>query len=101
MLAPQGQFGVIDDPKVLDAKVLKRKSASLHWEFMFARPCLARRTSSSSNRLLNHVSEMVDAGRIRTTLTGTMGTINAANLKKAHALIESGRARGKVVLEGF
>jgi hypothetical protein len=29
------------------------------------------------------------------------GPINAANLRRAHALIESGRARGKIVLEGF
>jgi NADPH2:quinone reductase len=38
---------------------------------------------------------------IRTTAAETLGTINAANLKKAHALIESGRARGKLVLQGF
>jgi hypothetical protein len=30
-----------------------------------------------------------------------MGTINAANLRRAHAFIESGAASGKVVLEGF
>jgi NADPH:quinone reductase len=27
--------------------------------------------------------------------------INTANLKRVRALIESGRARGKIVLEGF
>jgi len=30
-----------------------------------------------------------------------LGTINAANLKRAHALIESGQSRGKIVLEGW
>ena len=39
--------------------------------------------------------------RIRTTLGETFGTINAANLKRAHALIETGKAKGKIVLEGF
>ena len=34
-------------------------------------------------------------------MTQNLGTINAANLKKAHALIESGTSIGKVVLEGF
>ncbi len=29
------------------------------------------------------------------------GRINAENLKRAHALIESGKAKGKIVLEGF
>jgi NADPH2:quinone reductase len=27
--------------------------------------------------------------------------INAANLKKAHALVERGKSHGKIVLEGF
>ena len=38
---------------------------------------------------------------LRTTLAGSFGQINAANLKRAHALIESGRAKGKITLEGF
>jgi NADPH:quinone reductase-like Zn-dependent oxidoreductase len=51
--------------------------------------------------LLAEVAELVDAGRIRTTANAGFGQINAANLRKAHALIESGKAQGKVVLEGF
>jgi NADPH2:quinone reductase len=51
--------------------------------------------------MLNKVSELVDAGKIRTTLSETIGTINAANLKKAHAMVESGRMKGKAVLAGF
>jgi NADPH2:quinone reductase len=101
VLAPQGKFGLIDDPKSIDAKPLKRKAASLHWEFMFARPVYETPDILEQHRLLNKVSELVDAGVIRTTASDVMGTINAANLKKAHALIESGRARGKVVLAGF
>ena len=48
-----------------------------------------------------HVARLVDAGRIKTTLGETYGRINAANLRRAHALIESGKAKGKIVLEGF
>jgi NADPH2:quinone reductase len=101
VLAPQGKFGVIDDPESLDAKPLKRKSASLHWEFMFARSLFQTPDILEQHRLLNEVANLVDAGVIRTTVAETLGTINAANLKKAHGLIESGRARGKFVLEGF
>jgi NADPH2:quinone reductase len=101
VLAPQGKIGVIDDPKTIDAKPLKRKAASLHWEFMFARPVFETHDILAQHLLLNEVSELVDAGLIRTTASDVLGTINAANLKKAHALIESGRARGKLVLEGF
>lgn len=101
VLAPQGKFGLIDDPKVLDAKPLKRKAASLHWEFMFARPVFGTPDMLAQHALLNEVSELVDVGVIRTTLASTLGVINAENLKKAHVLLESGRSRGKVVLEGF
>jgi zinc-binding alcohol dehydrogenase family protein len=101
VLAPQGKLGVIDDPKSLDAKPLKRKSASLHWEFMFARSLFGTPDMLEQHRLLNQVADLVDAAVIRTTFSDTLGIINAANLRKAHALIESGRARGKLVLEGF
>ena len=50
---------------------------------------------------LNATDRLVDAGRIRTTAGERFGTINAANLRRAHALVESGRAQGKVVLQGF
>jgi NADPH:quinone reductase len=101
VLAPQGKLGVIDDPKSIDPKLLKDKSASLHWEFMFARSLFNTPDILAQHQLLNKVAELVEAGKIRTTLAETAGTINAPNLRKAHALIESGRAKGKLVLEGF
>ncbi|MGE3151219.1 MAG: zinc-binding alcohol dehydrogenase family protein [Nitrospiraceae bacterium] len=100
-LAPQGKVGLIDDPQTLDATLLKRKSASLHWEFMFARPVYQTPDMSAQHMLLDEVADLVDAGVLRTTLAETLGTINAVNLKKAHALIETGRTRGKLVLTGF
>jgi hypothetical protein len=47
------------------------------------------------------ISERYLDQKIRTTFAESFGAINAANLKKTHALIESGRSRGKIVLEGF
>jgi zinc-binding alcohol dehydrogenase family protein len=101
LLAPQGKFGVIDGPKTLDAMLLKTKCASLHWEFMFARSMFETADMSAQHLLLNEMADLVDAGIIRTTADTTLGIINAANLRKAHALIESGKAKGKLVLEGF
>lgn len=101
LIAPQGRFGLIDDPKQLDALPLKRKSISLHWELMFTRSLFATADIEKQNALLNGVSELVDAGKIRSTLNENFGTINAANLRRAHALIESGKAKGKIVLSGF
>ncbi|WP_077001745.1 zinc-binding alcohol dehydrogenase family protein [Variovorax sp. KK3] len=100
-LRPQGQLAVIDDAPVLDAMPLKGKSISLHWELMFTRSKFETADMARQGELLAEVAALVDAGRIRTTANAGFGTINAANLRKAHALIESGKAQGKVVLAGF
>ena len=68
---------------------------------MFTRPVFETSDMLAQHKLLNEISGLVDAGVIRTTLAETLGKINATNLKKAHALIESGRTRGKLVLAGF
>jgi len=100
-IAPQGRFGLIDDPATLDVMPFKRKAVSTHWELMFTRPLFQTPDMIEQHNLLNAVSQLVDDGNIRTTLAETVGTINAENLRKAHAQIESGRTRGKLVLEGF
>lgn len=101
LLAAQGRFGLIDDPPACDISPFKRKSASVHWEFMFTRPMFATSDILAQAELLDQVSQMVDAGTLRTTLTETLSPINAENLRRVHALIESGRARGKIVLQGW
>lgn len=100
-LEPQGRFGLIDDPKPIDIGRLKQKSVSLHWESMFTRAVFETPDMIEQQRLLNQVAALVDEGRLRSTIADHFGTINAANLKRAHALLESGKSRGKIVLEGF
>ncbi|WP_252274289.1 zinc-binding alcohol dehydrogenase family protein [Pseudomonas subflava] len=100
-LAPQGKLALIDDPAQLDVAKLKRKSLSLHWEFMYTRSLFQTDDMIEQHRLLNRVSQLIDDGVLKTTLGEHFGRIDAANLKRAHALLESGKARGKIVLEGF
>ncbi|MCQ4163870.1 zinc-binding alcohol dehydrogenase family protein [Tahibacter harae] len=101
-LRPQGRLGLIDDPATpLDVMKLKRKALSLHWEMMFTRPLFETPDMIEQHRLLGEVARLIDAGVIRTTLGEHYGRIDAATLRRAHALIESGKARGKIVLEGF
>lgn len=100
-LKPQGALAVIDDMNGLDLMQLKGKSIALHWEMMFTRSMFETPDMGEQGRLLAEVAALVDAGRIRTTVNADFGTINAANLRRAHALIESGKAQGKVVLQGF
>ncbi|VEA71111.1 Zinc-type alcohol dehydrogenase-like protein SA1988 [Serratia rubidaea] len=101
VLAPQGRMGVIDDPQVLDVMPLKRKAISLHWELMFTRAIFQTADMQRQHDILQHVSRLIDDGTLRSTLGDHYGPITADNLRKAHALIESGKARGKIVLAGF
>ena len=82
-IAPQGRIALIDDPAALDVRLLKRKSASLHWEFMFARPLHQTPDMIAQHELLNQAARLIDQGRLRTTLGEHYGTINAANLRRA------------------
>jgi zinc-binding alcohol dehydrogenase family protein len=100
-IAPQGRFCLIDDPEPIDVRKLKRKSVSLHWELMFTRSLFSTPDMAEQHRLLANVSALVDEGKIRSTFADHFGRITAENLKRAHAFIESGKARGKIVLEGF
>ncbi|MEJ5019912.1 zinc-binding alcohol dehydrogenase family protein [Ochrobactrum vermis] len=101
LIAPQGRFGLIDDPDKLDIMPFKRKSVSVHWELMFTRPIYQTADMAEQGRLLNEVARLVDEGKVKTTLTDVLSPINATNLKAAHGVLESGKAKGKIVLEGW
>jgi zinc-binding alcohol dehydrogenase family protein len=100
-MAPQGKFGLIDDPPEFTMSVFKGKAISVHWESMFTRSSFQTPDMIAQHHLLNDVADLIDKGVLRTTIDQTFGTINAANLKRAHALLESGKSRGKIVLEGW
>ncbi len=101
ILAPHGKVGIIDDPEHLDAMLLKRKAASLHWEFMFARSLFQTPDMAEQGNILSQIAKLVDTGKLRTTLKQNLGPLTPENLRKAHALLESGSTIGKVVLEGI
>lgn len=101
LLSPQGRYGYIDSPKTFDVNPFKWKCISVHLEAVFMRSLMQTVDMGVQGDILRQVADLVDAGKIRTTLTETLGTINAANLKRAHLLLESGKVRGKIVLEGF
>ncbi|WKL51902.1 zinc-binding alcohol dehydrogenase family protein [Pseudomonas kielensis] len=101
VLRPQGRLGVIDDPRSLDVMPLKLKSLSLHWELMFTRSLFETPDMINQHHLLNRIAQLIDQGILQTTLGEHFGVINAANMRRAHALVESNKAWGKIVLEGF
>lgn len=102
LIRPQGGIVAIDDTnQPMPMQGMKVKAASLHWEYMFARAQYQTPDMLEQHRLLDDAAREIDAGHLRTTLAKVVGPINAANLRKAHRLIETGTTRGKIVLEGW
>lgn len=102
VIAPQGKLCLIDDPaEPLNLALVKWKSVSVHWEFMFTRSLYETEDILLQHELLKSVAALIDSGKIKSTANKSLGTINLNNLKEAHRLIESGESIGKIVLEGF
>lgn len=102
LIAPQGKIcTIVENARPLPVELLKSKSATFVWEFMFTRAMFGTPDMIAQHRLLNEVARLVDAGRLQATLGENLGRINAGNLRRAHAMLEGGRTIGKLVLEGF
>lgn len=97
---PQGHISLIDN---FDDSIMpfKSKSITISWEMMFTRSLFHTPDVQAQHRILREVSELVDSGVLRSTLTQNLGLIDVENLRRAHKIVESGHAIGKVVLEGF
>lgn len=101
VIKPRGEIAMIDDPENLPIAKIKPKALSFHWEFMFARSMFQADDMDAQRNLLNKVSALVDAGKIRTAATRNLGPLSVDALKQAHRLQESGTVIGKTVLEGL
>ncbi len=101
LMQPQSRFALIDDPEHLDIKAFKRKSISLHWEFMFTRSLFKTGDMAKQGDILAKLASLVEAGPIRTTLGRHGGAVTAENLRRAHQDLEAGATIGKIVFEGF
>ncbi|MEV5744750.1 zinc-binding alcohol dehydrogenase family protein [Microbispora rosea] len=100
-LTPFGAVVAIDDHDSLDIGVLKPKSISFHWELMFTHSLFPTPRQVDQHRILDRVARLVDAGVLTTTAGRDLGPVNAANLREAHRILESGTAIGKLTLTGF
>ena len=81
--------------------MLFSKSVTFVWEFMFTRSMFQTTDIIKQHELLNKLADLIDSGKLKTTITERLEPINAANLRLAHKKIETGRSIGKIVLEGF
>ena len=102
LIRPQGAIVTIDDVNLpMPMAGMKTKAASLHWEFMFARAMHQTPDMIEQHKLLSWAAEKIDAGKLKTTVTDVISPINAENLREVHRRIETGQAKGKIVLSGF
>lgn len=101
VIKPQGRFGFIDDPSTLNVMPFKVKAVSTHIELMYTRSLFQTDDMIEQHNILNAVAKLIDDGVIKTTVGEHFGKINAENLRKAHTLLESNKAKGKIVLENF
>ncbi|MEU0033320.1 zinc-binding alcohol dehydrogenase family protein [Streptomyces sp. NPDC006333] len=100
-LRPFGRIVAIDDHESLPLGLLKPKCIAFHWEFMFTRSLFQTPDQDRQHHILTQVARLADAGILRTTATKDLGPVNAANLREAHGILESGSAIGKITLTGF
>ncbi|WP_129136496.1 zinc-binding alcohol dehydrogenase family protein [Luteimonas sp. YGD11-2] len=103
LLAPQGHVGLVVEPTgaLRIGDPYKAKCIGIHWEFMFARSRFGTADIAEQGRILARVAALVDAGRLRGTLTETLQPISVDTLREAHRRVEGGRSIGKLVLAGW
>ncbi|MFV0557355.1 MAG: zinc-binding dehydrogenase, partial [Enterococcus sp.] len=99
LIKPFGHLGTIVETAPLDLKLLKNKSASFDWEYMFAKTDYAYQLESQG-AILEHLAHLVDTKKIQSTVTKTYDGLTVANLKRATQDVETGHMVGKVVISG-
>src|ERR1700720_418776 len=65
LMAPQGKYGLIDDPPEFNVAAFKGKAISLHWESMFPRSSFQTPDMIGQHHLLNDVTDLIGKGVLR------------------------------------
>jgi len=102
MVRPQGKIGlIVRSTKPVDLQILHDKSIGVCLEGMFTRSTFQTPDMAAQHALLDEAAGLIEAGLLKTTLAQNLGNIHAANLKRAHKMLEEGHVIGKLVLEGW
>jgi len=100
IIKPQGHIvSITGSNNPLNINVLKNKSVTFSWEFMYTRSMFTTDDIDRQHQILNHIADLLDDGTIKTTLTTTLEGFTVENLKKAHQMQESGKTIGKTVIQ--
>jgi len=102
IITPQGRIATITEASENhNVDLLKAKSASFSYEFMFTRSMFQTPDMIEQHKLLATVADLIDAGTLKNTANESFGALTPESLRKAHALLESGKAIGKITFEGI
>ena len=102
LIKPFGHIcSIVESKEPLDLTLLMAKSASFSWELMFTRSMFQTPDMIRQQEILNQVAQWFDDGKLQVTATKSLEPISAQNLREAHALLESGKSVGKIVLHGW
>jgi zinc-binding alcohol dehydrogenase family protein len=99
IIKPHGQIcALVESAAPLPMNDLRGKSVTFSWEGMFTRSIFSTADMIEQHRILNRIAKEIDAGRLRTTVRTVLKGMNASTLRNAHAIVETGRNVGKVVI---
>lgn len=99
IVKPQGHIVTITgSEKPLNLMLLKEKSVTFSWEYMFTRSLYTTSDILKQQQILNELAGLIDQGLLKTTLNTIFNGFTVDNFKKAHRLQESGKSIGKTVI---
>lgn len=102
LIKAQGKIcSIVENNAPVELGLLKNKSATFVWEMMFTRSTYQTEDMINQHHILDLIAGLIDSGAIKTTMNQVLTPINAANLRVAHAQLESGNTIGKIVLSGW
>ncbi len=99
IIQPNGRIvSITENRRPVDLQKLTKKRAKFAWEWMYTKSYYQTDDMASQHAILDQIADLLDTGTIRSTLTRQLGPINAENLRRAHAFVETNRMIGKVVV---
>lgn len=99
LIKPGGRItSITENKRPINLKRLTKKRATFAWEWMYSKSYYQTPDMITQHQILDKVSELLDTGIIKSTLTKELTPINVKNLKLAHQLVETNHMIGKVVV---
>lgn len=100
LIAPQGMISsIVEFDGGIDLSALQGKSAGFVWELMFTRSLFNTEDIQKQQDILFQAANLIDAGRIKSTLTSTLNGFSVDTIKDAHQRIESSASIGKTAIK--